>query len=357
MSSSIRHTGRVAPRADQELKSLGFVRPEDEVGRFDSAYIGALVALRWVILATYILIGVTGLVPINPLALAGTSLLIFGANALATWVWSLKRPVPWYEKTYLFLDIACVTAGVLSTANLDYPIWLAYVMVMNGSAAERTTRQSYIAVATCVAAYLGAAAVMTAAGWYTPDPGIVFVTVAIMTFLGVNLTTTFDGSRRLRAYIRRMAVTDSLTGLANRRRLSEVLANPGKIETPVAVIVMDVDNFKRYNDSYGHLAGDQLLERLGDSLRSHFPEAHTLSRYGGDEFVVLMPCHTVSVAEAKALCLISPDCPDAVPISIGIAMWPLDEATLDGALAAADDCLRSAKEAGKGRLATAGRAI
>jgi diguanylate cyclase (GGDEF)-like protein len=308
-----------------------------------------------VILAAYLFIGLTGLVPIHPLALAGTASLILATNLLSTWVWSLKRPVPWYECTYLFLDIGCVTAAVLSTANLDYPIWLAYVLVMNGSAAERTTRQSYISAATCVGAYLGTAAIMTAAGWYQPNPGILFVTMAIMTFLGVDLTTTFDGSRRLRSYIRRMAVTDALTGLANRRRLSDALANPGDSGLPMAVIVMDVDNFKRYNDSFGHLAGDKLLTRLADSLRSHFPEAHTMARYGGDEFVVLLPCHSVSVAEARSACLVSTDCPDAVPVSIGIAMWPHDEGTLDGALAAADDCLREAKRAGKGRLSTVTR--
>ena len=339
-------------RVDQKLESVGLVRTEDEVGRFDSAYVGTLVVLRWVILVTYVAMGLTGLIPIHPAALAGTSLLILASNILATWSWTLKRRVPWYDATYLFLDCACVTAGVLSTANLDYPIWLAYVMVMNGSAAEMTTRQSYIVSVTCVSCYLGAAAVMIGAGWYTPSPGVLFVTAAIMAFVGFDLTTTFDGNRRLRAYIRRLAVTDVLTGLANRRRLSDVLANPGKDSTPMAVIVMDVDNFKQYNDSYGHLAGDKLLARLGDSLRSHFPEAHTVARYGGDEFVVLLPCHSASIAEAKSTCLISPECPDAAPVSIGIAMWPHDEGTLDGALAAADDCLREAKRAGKNRLAT-----
>jgi diguanylate cyclase (GGDEF)-like protein len=224
-------------------------------------------------------------------------------------------------------------------------------MVMNGSAAEMSTRQSYIAAVTCVLSYLAAAAIMIGAGWYTPSPGVLFVTAAIMGFVGFDLTTTFDGNRRLRSYIRRMAVTDVLTGLANRRRLSDVLANPGDPSTPLAVIVMDVDNFKQYNDSFGHLAGDKLLTRLADSLRSHFPEAHTMARYGGDEFVVLLPCHAISVAEARSACLISPDCPDSVPISIGIAMWPHDEGTLDGALAAADDCLREAKLAGKNRMA------
>jgi diguanylate cyclase (GGDEF)-like protein len=353
--STINHTRPNAEsRVDQKLESIGLVRTEDEVGRFDTAYVGTLVVLRWAILVTYLGLGLSGVIPIHPAALAGTGLLILGTNVLATYMWTLKRRVPWYDATYLFLDCACVTAGVLSTANLGYPVWLAYVMVMNGGAAEMTTRQSYVVAVTCVVSYLGAAAIMIGAGWYTPSAGVLFVTAAIMAFVGFDLTTTFDGNRRLRAYIRRLAVTDVLTGLANRRRLSDVLANPGKDSQAMAVIVMDVDNFKEFNDSYGHLAGDKLLSRLGDSLRTHFPEAHTLARYGGDEFVVLLPCHSVSVAEAKANCLISPDCPDAVPISIGIAMWPHDEATLDAALAAADDCLRDAKKAGKNRLSTVG---
>jgi diguanylate cyclase (GGDEF)-like protein len=325
----------------------------DEVGRFDSKYVAALVLNRWGIVAALVTLGATGLLPIHPLALGFTAGWIVLTNIAATWAWVQRRRIPWYDNSYLFLDGLSVTFGVLATANLDYPIWLAYALVITTCAAEQTTRLSLACTAACVAAYVGCAAILGYAGWYEPLPGVVAVAACILGFLGISLTVTFDGNRRLRSYIRRMSVTDALTGLANRRRLSDVLANPGPAVGSLAVIILDVDNFKPYNDTYGHLAGDQLLERLARSLRSHFPDAHTISRYGGDEFVVLLPCHAIATAEGRAACLISPECPDAVPISIGIAMWPHDESTLDGALAAADDCLRAAKRAGKGRLATA----
>lgn len=348
---------RTAPhnRVDEKLESIGLVRPEDEVGRFDSSYVAALVVNRWAILVAYLAVSLTAVVPVHPLALIGSAGWIFATNAAATWAWLQHRRIPLYDNAYLFLDALSVTFAVLAVANLDFPIWLAYALVISTCAAEQTTRYSLACTFGCVAAFIGSAAVLSTAGWYEPMIGAVAVAALIMGFLGISLTITFDGNRRLRAYIRRMAVTDALTGLANRRRLSDALANPGNSHSAMAVIVMDVDNFKKYNDSFGHLAGDKLLTRLADSLRSHFPEAHTMARYGGDEFVVLLPCHAVSVAEARSSCLISPDCPDAVPVSIGIAMWPHDEGTLDGALAAADDCLREAKEAGKGRLSTVNR--
>jgi diguanylate cyclase (GGDEF)-like protein len=348
------NTGRPAhPRTASP--DLDLVRQADEVGRFDSSYVAALVINRWGIVVAYIVLGASGLLPVHPLALTFSAGWIVLTNVAATWAWLQRRRIPWYDNAYLFLDGLSVTFGVLATANLDYPIWLAYTLVISTCAAEQTTRYSLACTAMCVAGYVLCAFTIGYAGWDHPLPGVVAVAACILAFLGISLTVTFDGNRRLRAYIRRMSVTDALTGLANRHRLSDVLANPGPSTEGLAVIILDVDEFKGYNDAYGHLAGDQLLERLARSLRSHFPDAHTISRYGGDEFVVLLPCHAITTAEGRAACLISPECPDAVPISIGIAMWPHDEATLDGALAAADDCLRTAKRNGKGRLATVAR--
>jgi diguanylate cyclase (GGDEF)-like protein len=348
-------TGRPLHARTTAPPTPDLVRQADEVGRFDSSYVAALVLNRWAIVVVYITLGATGVLPVHPLALAFSAGWIVLTNIAATWAWLQRKRMPWYDNAYLFLDGLSVTFGVLATANLDYPIWLAYALVISTCAAEQTTRYSVACTAACVAAYVLCAVTISAAGWDDPMPGVVAVAASILAFLGVSLTVTFDGNRRLRSYIRKMSVTDALTGLTNRRRLSDVLANPGPTAGGLAVVVLDVDNFKPYNDTFGHLAGDQLLVRLSGSLQAHFPDAHTISRYGGDEFVVLLPCHSTAAAEGRAACLISPECPDSVPISIGIAMWPHDEATLDGALAAADDCLREAKRSGKGRLTTVAR--
>ncbi|HSP55147.1 MAG TPA: GGDEF domain-containing protein [Dehalococcoidia bacterium] len=336
------------PRSEPDQTEL--VRPENEVGRFDSRYVAALVVNRWLILLAYVGLAIPGLIPIHPLALAGSAAWIFLTNAAATWSWMQRRRVSWYDSTYLFMDVLSVTFGVLATANLDYPIWIAYVMVMVTGAAELNTRSAFLCVGACIGAYSTSAAILHLAGWYNVNPGVFAVTAAIMGFAGFNVTVAFDGSRRLRSYIRQMSVTDPLTGLANRRRLSEMLANPGRSDTAIAVIVLDVDNFKQYNDSQGHLAGDRLLVRLARNLEDVFYDAHTISRYGGDEFVVLLPCNDVGVAAKRAGALVCDHYSTDVPVSIGVAVWPHHESTLDGALAAADDCLREAKRSGKNRL-------
>jgi len=326
------------------------VRAEDEVGRFDPRYVGLQVINRWLILVTFAALGISGLVPVHPLALAGVCAWIFMTNVASTWSWRQKRRIHWYDSTYLFMDALSVTFGVLASANLDYPIWVVYMAVMTAAAAELTTRSALACMALCMAGYAASAGIMHIAGWYSVNIGVFLVTATVMYFVAFNVSITFDGSRRLRAYIRKMAVTDPLTGLANRRRLSDLLANPGRLTTAVAVIVLDVDNFKQYNDSQGHLAGDRLLVRLARQLEAVFHDAHAISRYGGDEFVVLLPCEDVRSAAERAAVLVDGATPGAVPVSIGLAVWPHHESTLDGALAAADDCLREAKKHGKGRL-------
>jgi diguanylate cyclase (GGDEF)-like protein len=172
----------------------------------------------------------------------------------------------------------------------------------------------------------------------------------LLGFIGWNLLITFEGNRRLRSYIRRMAVTDALTGLANRRQLSHALANPPRVPS-AAVIVMDVDRFKQYNDELGHLAGDQLLVRLARTIEEEFPDAMMNARFGGDEFVVLLPCRTMAEAEARVRGFRSGGQYGPVAVSVGVALWPDGQPTLDSAFAAADDCLRAAKQSGRNAYA------
>lgn len=330
---------------------VDWMSPSSETGRFDRPYIAMIVSLRWGILVAFVALGVTGLMEMHPLALTGTATWIAMTNALATWYWFQGRPVPWYDSIYLYLDFLSVIFGTLSTANLGYPVWMALVMLMIQAPAERATVFSVLYSAACVGGYVFCAVVMQLAGWYDVDIGIAAVTVTILSFVGLNLAITFDGNRRLRATIRQMAVTDSLTGLANRRQLSHFLAEPPDAG-PIAVIVMDIDNFKRYNDGHGHLAGDQMLAQLAQTLREAFPDASIVSRYGGDEFVVLLPVRTMDEAEARVGYLLTCCSPEPTPVSVGLALWPNDQPTLDAAFAAADDCLRAAKRSKRGSYAS-----
>src|SRR5262249_53195131 len=103
-----------------------------------------------------------------------------------------------------------------------------------------------------------------------------------------RMAMTFAENMSMVASFRAEARTDALTGLANRRRLLDDLERVGDAGGgPVCFAVFDLNGFKQYNDSYGHLAGDALLARLGTNLARHVGQRGTAYRLGGDEFCVL----------------------------------------------------------------------
>ena len=304
----------------------------------------AMILLRANVLA----LGLSGVMPINILALAGVGTWFAIANSMCSYFWVRRRPMGWYDSQYLYLDFLTVVFATLSTANLNYPIWMAFVLLMIQAPAERPTAPALAFNMICVAGYAVCASIMYAAGWYSVSFGVATATVAILSFIGLNMAITFDSNRRLHQVIRSMAITDSLTGLANRRHLSNLLAN-APAGTSLAVILMDVDRFKNYNDTYGHLAGDNLLARLARELERMFPNATMIARYGGDEFVVLLPCETIDEAEERARALLDHRTEhNPISVTAGIALWPNQHPTLDAAFAAADDCLRAAKRSHRG---------
>jgi diguanylate cyclase (GGDEF)-like protein len=96
------------------------------------------------------------------------------------------------------------------------------------------------------------------------------------------------------AELERLARTDALTGLANRRvfdeRLLEEIARAGRNGAPLCLLLLDVDHFKAYNDTYGHQGGDECLRRIGESLRGTVRRAgEVVARYGGEEMALILP--------------------------------------------------------------------
>jgi len=166
------------------------------------------------------------------------------------------------------------------------------------------------------------------------------------------------------------AATDSLTGLANRWSFDEELAlewrRAHRIGEPLSLVLLDLDNFKQVNDTYGHLAGDAVLRTIGESLRAGVRHVDLAARYGGEEFVVLAPGSDVqgAVQLAKRLratinkqSILLPDGSRlTVTASFGIATKDdLDSA--EELIAAADEALYEAKRAGKDRVVVAGATI
>jgi diguanylate cyclase (GGDEF)-like protein len=159
--------------------------------------------------------------------------------------------------------------------------------------------------------------------------------------------------------VRRQAERDGLTGLYNRRFIVEALRNEiraaRQTSRPLAVAMLDVDGMKQLNDSRGHAAGDALLQRVAGALTAAFRGTDTIARYGGDEFLVLMPKTTLATAVDRCkqlLAVLATDEPSA-GASIGIAACPADGAEANDLLDSADSAMYAAKRAGNGGIALA----
>lgn len=166
------------------------------------------------------------------------------------------------------------------------------------------------------------------------------------------------------------ATTDAKTGLLNARAWEQVarraLERGDRGEQPSAVLVVDIDRFKLVNDRHGHLAGDAVLRRVGRTLTANLRSADRVGRFGGEEFVVVLPgageAAALAVAErlraAVARMSFAGCVPDPVPalpisVSIGVACAPHDGAELAELLRAADRALYAAKSDGRNRVARA----
>jgi diguanylate cyclase (GGDEF)-like protein/PAS domain S-box-containing protein len=161
-----------------------------------------------------------------------------------------------------------------------------------------------------------------------------------------TLVSAFDLTERKHAEeeVQLLAVTDPLTGLGNYRRLVEALDTEVKrtkrTGRPFAILLLDLDQLKKINDSYGHLIGGQALCRVADVLRVFCRAIDTPARYGGDEFAVILPETTAAEARLVASRIRSRLATDSlqppVSVSIGAAVYPQDGETTEALLRTAD---------------------
>jgi diguanylate cyclase (GGDEF)-like protein len=176
------------------------------------------------------------------------------------------------------------------------------------------------------------------------------------------------GNARLRESLRRQSVLDPLTGLFNRRYFDETLkrelARARRKSVPMSLLVLDIDHFKRVNDDFGHAAGDAVLRAIGQQIRASIREGDVACRYGGEEFVILMPECGVEVSsvragllrEAIAAAILDGDStgPERVTASFGVAEYPSHGADAESLFWAADKALYRAKQLGRNRVVTVG---
>ena len=164
--------------------------------------------------------------------------------------------------------------------------------------------------------------------------------------------------------LERLSASDSLTGLSNRRiltqRMSEELLRAQRQSHSFAVLMLDVDHFKKYNDAYGHPAGDEVLKKVANVLRSCTRAGDCTARYGGEEFAVLLSGKSgdtaLQLAERIRERVAAEDFVGGkVTISGGIAEFPHHGHTAEAVISSADEALYEAKRQGRNRVVCARR--
>jgi diguanylate cyclase (GGDEF)-like protein/PAS domain S-box-containing protein len=171
---------------------------------------------------------------------------------------------------------------------------------------------------------------------------------------------------KLQSLLQEMSYMDGLTGIANRRRFDDFLTHEWhramRYAKPLTIIMMDIDFFKRYNDSLGHLAGDDALKRVVQALKSRLlRRTDLLARYGGEEFTCILPDTEVADAATfaetlrQAVCALELPHPDSdispfVTISVGVACCVPKDGEPSNLLGLADEALYRAKTLGRNRV-------
>jgi diguanylate cyclase (GGDEF)-like protein len=167
--------------------------------------------------------------------------------------------------------------------------------------------------------------------------------------------------------LERLAMRDGLTGLANRRCLDQTLRNELELARrsrhPLSVLLIDIDHFKRYNDTHGHPAGDECLKRVAMVLSGQVRTYDLAARYGGEEFVVILPNQALQGAAAvaerirraveRSIAAAPMAGGERVTVSIGAACTGAGLDAPEGLIARADAALYRAKEAGRNRVVLA----
>jgi diguanylate cyclase (GGDEF) domain len=261
------------------------------------------------------------------------------------------------------LALAFASGLVGLTGGLESPFTFTFPLIVGAGALLVAPRLALILATVATAAYLATGLAVT------PDPQPGPLVQMLVNLTGLYLLAYIGASigreqRRARDAAIRLSTVDSLSGLYNRTfffsALEREIARGDRSGRAFCLVMLDLDDLKTVNDRYGHLAGDQVLRSVADTVRNGVRKIDVAARYGGDEFVALLPETDPTggwvLAEKIRLTVAEQASPGIDPtptVSVGVVSYPADGRSADALLVSADRAMYASKRGGKNRVARA----
>ena len=274
------------------------------------------------------------------------------------------RQSRWKLAIESWVMISFISWVILQTGSVESPLINLYLLVIIASAITLGKMVTLLEIGLIAAFYIYLAAPMYSTTSFTlsefSQVMTLFSPFLLIAYITTMLASDVHYSRQI---FKSLSETDDLTGLLNKRSFNAVLLKGAKVSAryshPLSVMVIDADNLKLVNDNFGHKAGDRLIVMLGEIIQDCLRASDVIARYGGDEFVVLLPQTTAEKAlEAGGRIRLavqnsSFDVEGAKvssTVSIGIASYPDDAVDVNELLEKADKSLYQSKKSGKNQV-------
>lgn len=292
---------------------------------------------------------------------------------------------PWLPLFTTLMDVTLVSTALLSLGMIGDPhqsvnskvIFEVYFLAIGVSCLRYDVRLAFLGGAAAILEYLAVVlwAVLghnlDAVGLVPPPYGRFYWTdqISRMVLLGLATALAVTIVQQLQRH-RRLSAADRLTGLFNRAYCDEYLLaelrRARRYGRVFAIAILDIDLFKRFNDTWGHVAGDAALRAVAGVVHRSVRRSDLVARYGGEEFVIVMPESSLGAARARVETIREavagepiriPRLEERVRITVsgGVAAWPDDAEDLDDLLHIADLRLLTAKAEGRNRVVSEGR--
>jgi diguanylate cyclase (GGDEF)-like protein len=260
--------------------------------------------------------------------------------------------------------ITVATLLVALTGGVASPFFFAFPLIVGGAALVVSPQVTVILTAAASAGYVMAVLAGSAPDAFGPETAAtVGVNLTALILIAYVAMVIARAQRRTRDEAIRLSTVDSLTGLFNRTfffaAIEREIARSARSGRGFCLLMMDLDELKAINDRLGHFHGDRVLRAVGDVITQGVRQIDTAARYGGDEFVVLLPetdpTGAFVLAEKIRLGVgaMALDLPGAVPrpsLSIGVVNYPDDGRTADELIISADGAMYASKRSGKDRV-------